>query len=302
MYCRYCLQPIPDRSQRCPECGSNLTLEGEAQPLETRPAGQPAISPKASVTAVLVVLVVILLLCGGIGLLRPNWLPEPIAALFGQRTAGQIVPQAARTIPPTPTPALWQEYSNQRANFSIQFPEEWLVIHQGQANWRQEVEDAQEMYEWANAIFESERPMPFPQTRAVDPAVIDPAFGQTMAFTISQVDALLGRRDGQVDLDDLLTLAENEPEQLLEWAGPWAGQQVTSIHHQRLLINERETLFVELASSSTIEQTATRMWVRLYFIAGESDLYVAGYFAEEQLGNQNRDLYQQIIETFQPLE
>jgi hypothetical protein len=291
MFCQYCLQSIPDRSQRCSECGSRLTDEvGDTRQNNMAMPGAQTIMIGAAA-----ILLLPILLCMGLAVIRPGLLPRPVVALFNPQTPVPTpLPQITRAAFALATPVAWQEHTNPQAGFTVSFPANWLVVNQAQSGWQSRVEDLTEEYSWAAGLFESGVNPADRRTRAIDPGVSDLSGGKVMLFTAGTADSL-GR---SVTFSDIQALASNEPVKLAELAGSQAAATFSNQRTSQLTLNGQPALLVEFISQSRILNQPIRGVTRLYFIQSGSKLYAVGYFAEEQLANSYRSLYEDVARTF----
>ena len=72
------------------------------------------------------------------------------------------------------------------------------------------------------------------------------------------------------------------------------GETSPGVSGDTIKVTYRQT-----ADPNLLDQTI-RVRVRLYFIPVADELFLVSYFAEEQLANQNRALYDQIVQGFTP--
>lgn len=190
-----------------------------------------------------------------------------------------------------------ERHTNRQAGFTIEFPGNWAVVNQGQARWRDEVESLAEEYGWAETLFETGSSPPAPRTRAVDPTATNIRAGQVVVFTIGSATAI--RED--LGFETVAQLVRDEPAVLSELAGPLIGTQFTARRTEQLTINDNEALLVEFTSQTELVDEPVQVRVRLYFIEAGDELYLISFFAEERLANSNRALYDQVVQSFEPL-
>ena len=302
MRCKYCFQAIPDHSPRCPQCGSRLMENVPAADTQSARrglfGGKPLNPQQTRTVAVVLLLGVGCLVCVIVTLARPSLLPPTMIAALN---LGTPIPtatfQATRSTILTPTPLNWREHSNGQAGFTISFPAGWLAVNQARTGWQTTVRNQADDYDWAETLFETELTPAEPQSRAVDPAAIDPAAGRIVVFTVGQ--AALAEETTFIQIEEI---ARSQPATLSELAGGLVGSSVNAARSERVTVNGREALLVEFTADPTLLERTTRVRVRLYFIPAEDGLFLVSYFAEEQLANQNRALYDQIIQSFEPTE
>lgn len=306
MRCKFCFQAIPDHSKQCPQCGSRLAAE-------VSPAGKGGFSlgqlgeklPLSGRQAMAVVGgLVLLVVCGCLGLLvlvSPTSLPQPVLAILPFLHTPTPLPTAQVT-PITfasPTPFVWQTYRNQQGNFSVDFPAGWLVINQAESGWQDNVRDLAESYSWAETLFETGSSFALPQTRGVDPAGVDLANKQITVFTVGETDVF----SRTVNFAVLETAANEQPETLARLAGTLianqeAGFDFTGQRSERIAIGEREALHVEFIADTTILSQALRVRVNLYFIPVGNRLFLLTYFADEITALNNREVFEQVVQSW----
>jgi hypothetical protein len=301
MRCRYCFDIISDRTQRCPHCGSLQPVE-EGKSFLIQESGERPRRPMRRgqlFRAVVFILIVVTFVAGSLAaLLRPSLLPPPIIAALNLGTPlPTSTPQVTRAVFATATPPVWQNETNQNAGFSIRFPANWIIVNQAQSGWRDRVRDLGETYGWAETLFETGRRPAAPQSRAVDPNAIDTDTGQLAVFTIGPAAAL----GDDPTYPDVEQIARNEPEVLSELAGPLIGTDFTARRSEFTTVAGRRALLVEFTAQTTIFEEAVQVRVRMYFVLIEEKMYLISYFAEEQLANSNRGLYEDIVRGFEPI-
>ena len=303
MRCRYCFDTILDSKKPCPHCGSRqpLFVDGvEVDPGSSKGGGVLALTRRQIMTAVtIMVLLVACVLFALTARLRPGSLPPSVIAALNLGTPIPTnTPQVTRATIATPTPLNLQTHTNNRVDFEITFPGNWIVVDQSRFGWQNDVEDLAEEYSWAETIFETGRGGTIPQSRAVDPNVVDIASGQLVVFTVASASDIL---------DDLVysqipQLATDEPEALSELAGPLIGTNFTTRRTATLTVNGLPATLVEFTSQAEIFQEAVQLRVRLYFVQSENEIYLVSYFAEDQLAQRNQLLYEDIVQSFEIIE
>jgi hypothetical protein len=298
MYCRYCLQPIPERSNRCPECGSNL--------LETAVDGGPqrgrfALTPaQTQAAAIIFVFVAVAFLCTIVGLARPQMLPEPLIVALNLGTATPtptLQVQQRDVVATTPTPMSWVEHTNGEAGFRISLPNGWRVINQARPAWQNDLIALNRDYDWANALFESRTIPVEARSRAVDPSLVNPETGQALLLTVSRATHL-GEGLTLTQLEELLGA---DLGQLAELTGPVRGDDFVLQRSLRQTINGREALFIELTGRTTVINQPAQTRIQLYFIQIRREIYMIAIMAEEQVASGNRAIFEQIVNSFEPV-
>jgi hypothetical protein len=292
MYCTYCLQPIPDRSSRCPECGSRLTELAAENTAGRRDLSLPR---PGMFAAALVVILLPAIACGIIGLLRPGLLPTSMVAMLARDTPQPpVIPQVTRAAFVTATPLSWKEHSNRQLNFTITFPASWSVLNQAQRGWQRFAQEEAKHHIWADEIYEVDQTPSEARTRAVDVDTFNMSQGRVAIFNITATTSL----GEALTLADIEEVARAEPQRLAALAGP---QETTAVIGQRIeptQIDGREALLVEYSTESELLARRVRGRIRLYFVQTDSGVLAVTYFAEEQLAGSNRALYEQIVQSF----
>ena len=315
MRCPYCFQALPDYSTQCQHCGSRLPAAPgrvPSQPGNPPPATPETPSPTPPLTArqtvLLLVSILLILACACLGLValaRPSLLPRPVIAVLPFLASPTPLPTAQVTPATiaTPTPVVWQAYSNPRAGLALDFPAGWLVIDQSLPGWADETRDLAEDYGWAESLFETGITPPTAQTRAVDPAGVDLANGRLVVFTAGRA-VLPGSAPTFADIE---TIARDQPAALAALAGgltligsPETGYNFTARRSERVQVNGREALLVEFTADTTIQAQAVRVTVRLYFVPAGDDLLFVAYFADQQAASAWRAQYDQIVQSLRP--
>lgn len=300
MRCKYCFQAIPDHSPRCPQCGSVLSERAVAADTSKKRSGllggAPMTRQQTTTVAVVSVLAIVCLLCVVISLARPSLLPPPVIAALNLGTPLPTATfQATRATIFTPTPLTWTDHTNTQAGFTISFPAGWLVVNQARAGWQTTVRNQSDDHEWAETLFETDVTPAEDRSRAVDPAAIDTNTGRVAVFTVGQAPLAADTTFAQIE-----EIARTQPATLAELAGSLVGTSTTAARSDRLQVNGRDALLVEFTATPTLFERTTRVRVRLYFVPVEDELFLVSYFAEEQLAHQNRALYDQIVQGFEP--
>jgi hypothetical protein len=292
MYCFYCLQPIPNRSLRCPECGSRLS--DSAGSLEKK-SDFSLPGPGAFAMAALLVIVLPIVACGIVGLLRPGLFPAPMVAMLGRATPlPQATPQATRPVFASPTPLAWKEHSSSQLGFTISFPASWSVLNQAQRGWQRFAQEEAKRHEWADDVYQVDQIPEQPRTRAVDADTWNLNQGKAAIFNITTTTAL---GEG-LTLAQIEELARNEPLRLAALTGPHVTTTVTNQRTERTQVGGREALLVEYATESELLGRRFRARIRLYFVPAKDGIVAVTYFAEEQLAGSNRALYEQVVQSF----
>lgn len=298
MYCRYCLQHIPDRSNRCPECGSNL-LETAADSGPQR--GRFALTPaQTQAAAIIFVIVAAAFLCTIIGLARPQMLPESMIVALNLGTATPtptLQVQQRDLVATTPTPMTWIEHSNAEAGFRISLPNGWRVINQARSGWQNDLITLNRDHNWANDLFESRSIPTEARSRAVDPSLVNPETGQALLLTVSQTTHL----GEDVTLTQLETMIRTDLGQLAELTGPVQGSDFMLQRSLRQTINGREALFIELSGRTTVLNQPAQTSLQLYFIQIGREIYMIAILAEEQVASGSRATFEQIVNSFEPV-
>jgi hypothetical protein len=293
MYCYYCLQPISDRSPRCPECGSRLTESAAESSDKPRELSGPG-SGMFAIAALLVIILPVLA-CGVVGWLRPSLLPSSMVAMLARETPPPpAAPQAARAVFVTPTPLSWQEHSNRQLNFTISFPASWSVLNQAQRGWQRFAQEEAKRHTWADDVYQVDLAPNEPRTRAVDVDTWNLSQGKVAIFNITATSSL----GEDLTLSQLEEWARAEPLRLVALTGPQDTRAVTSQRTERTQLDGREALLVEYATESELLDKRMRGRIRLYFVQTELGVLAITYFAEEQLAGSNRALYEQVVQSF----
>lgn len=306
MRCRFCFQAIPDQSARCPQCGSRLVENapaavaekpGRQQPDHANTGRKPFTAKQNRQVTIVAGLGVAAVLCLLAILIFPSLLPAPLIATL---RLGTPIPtatfQATRSTIFTPTPPVWRTYTNRQAGFTLDLPAGWLIVNQATSGWQDTVEDTAADYPWAETLFETGVVPGEPRSRAIDPAAIDIDNGQVVVFTAGLAPLEEGTTFSQIE-----EIARSQPATLAELAGGLVGTNFTAARSERLTVNGRDAILVEFTAQPNFFGQIIRVRVRLYFIPAEDTLFLVSYFAEEQLANQNRALYDQIIQSFEPI-
>jgi hypothetical protein len=307
MRCKYCFQAIPDQSARCPQCGSRL-VEGSLAAVagnaaatpsgSTRTKRRPLTAKQSRRMTIIAALAVAAFLCILVILIFPSLLPAPVIAALN---LGTPIPtatfQATRATIFTPTPPIWRSFSNRQAGFNFDLPAGWLVVNQANTGWQDTVEETAADYPWAETLFETGTVPNEPRSRAVDPAAIDMDNGKVVVFTAGLAPLESGTTFSQIE-----EIARSQPATLAELAGGLVGTNFTAARSERLAVNGRDALLVEFTAQPDFFGQVIRVRVRLYFVPVGDELFLITYFAEEQLANQNRALYDQIVQSFEPTE
>lgn len=301
MRCHYCFQPLPDRTSRCPFCGSRQPSEDERPTADSR--AQQASAPIGRRTLFrTIILLVFIFSCVAVILailLRPGLLPAQVVAALNLGTPlPTSTPQITRASIATPTPLIWEQHVNEKASFEIQLPAGWLIVDRSQSRWRIDVRRLALDYPWALDLFEVYGPLVWGQSRAVDPSVIDDQAGQMAIFDAGPVSGLF---EEDLSLDDIEQLARETPAALVEVAGPLVSSNFSAQRTERLQVNGRDAILVEF-SSRTVPwgeaDSIVPIRVRQYYVQGPEGLYLVSYYANEDLANRNQAVYDQIVQSF----
>jgi hypothetical protein len=301
MRCHYCFQPLPDRTSRCPACGSRQPVETERAAGDSRSQrAQTPISRKTLFRTI--ILLVLVFSCVTVVLtvmIRPGLLPAPIVAALNLGTPlPTSTPQVTRAAIATPTPLAWTTHVNGTVGFEIEFPAGWLVIDRSESRWRIDARRLALDYPWALDLFEVYGTQNWEQSRAVDPAALNEQTGQIVVFDAGPVSELVAGST----LDEIEQLARETPAVLVELAGRLVSDSISAQRTQRLLINGREALLVEF-SSQTVPwgdvDAVVPIRIRQYYVQGPDGLYLVSYFCGEELATRNRALYDRVVQSFQ---
>jgi hypothetical protein len=272
---------------------------------ETEPGADKAgaallLTRRQVLTAVIaLVLLVGCILSAIVVTLRPAALPPSIIAALNLGTPIPTnTPQVTRATIATPTPLDLQIHANSQVDFQITFPSNWLVVNQAIFGWPEDVRDLAEEYSWAETLFETGLGGTISRSRAVDPGVVDTATGELVVFTVGSAIGILP----ELTYDQIPQVAAEDPEALSELAGPLIGGNFTTRRTATLTVNGRPATLVEFTSQAEIFQEPVQLRVRLYFVQGDNEIYLVGYFAESQLANRNQILYEDIVQSFQIIE
>jgi hypothetical protein len=303
MRCRYCFDTINDRTKPCPHCGSRqpVIVGGvEVDPGAGIGGGSLSLTRRQIRTAVIAALLIAACLLFGLtALIRPGALPPSIVAALNLGTPIPTnTPQVTRATIATPTPLTLQTHTNSRVGFQISFPSNWLVVNQAVFGWPDDVEDLGEEYSWAATLFQTGEGGTVARSRAVDPNVVDVDTGELVVFTVGSASDILDT----LEYSQIPQLAAENPQALSELAGPLIGGDFTTRRTAALRVNGLPATLVEFTSRSEIFEEAVQLRVRLYFVEGPNDVYVVGYFAEEQLAIRSQRLYEDIVQSFEILE
>ena len=306
MRCRYCFQTIPDRSARCPHCGSRLPK----QQIEAAPESDKQEEPEADggpgplsaqQTAALVggvLLVVALLFAGLVALLRPSLLPQPVVdrLSFLATSTPLPTPQATRApITPSPTPRAMEAYCSDRGDFCIRFPESWLVIDQGRPPWQREVEAFGETYDWAPSVFVTRTIPTAPRIRAVPPSLIDLEQGRITRFTAGET----GYLEDALPFDDVERLARQEPQTLAPPEDIIVPATFTVGRIEREAAGNQEGAMVEYAADVRVMDVQFPVRGRLHFYPRDDRLFVVSYLADEGTFTSQRSRFDAIVQSFE---
>ena len=305
MRCRYCFQAIPDRSTRCPECGSRLPKQKNELAAgvfgEETQKGNGGVGPlSAQQAAALVggILLVLALLCGVVvALVSPGLLPQPVIDRLSFLATPTPLPtfQATRvSIAPSPTPHNMNEHCSRRGNFCIGFPDEWLVTDQGLPPWQREVEALGERYEWAPSLFVTTTVPTVPRIRAVPPALVDVPQGRVARFTVGESDWL---EDGS--FEEIERLARQEPEALAPPEDVIVPNTFAVQRIERDTVDELERTIVEFGAGVRLMGLQFPVRGRLYFIAPGDRLYVISYLADEGTFASQQSIFDAIVHSFE---
>lgn len=303
MRCRYCFDTISDRTKPCPHCGSRQPVIVDGLEVDAGGGiggGGLTMTRRQVFTAVTVLVLIVGCILTFLTIrLRPSALPSPIIAALNIGTPLPTnTPQVTRASIFTPTPVSLQTHVNNRVDFQIDFPANWLVVDQATFGWVEDVRDYAEVYSWAETLFETGQGNTIPRSRAVDPEAINTDTGEIIVFTVGSATGIL---DSLV-FDDIAQMATNEPETLSELAGPLIGGNFTTRRTVPFTIDGRAATLVEFTSQTEIFQETVQLQVRLYFVEGEREIYLVSYFGEQQLVNRNQIFYEDIINSFEILE
>jgi len=297
MYCRYCLQPIPPRSARCPECGSNLLEKAGGQQAEQiRSVLTPA---QTRAAATVFVIVGFCLLAAIVALARPQLLPDQVIVALNLGTA---TPTPTRQLErgaaiATPTLPAWSEHINPEAGFRLSLPDGWQVINQARVGWQSDLRALNREYSWAERLFEGNVIPSELRSRAVSPSLVNPATGQAVLLTVSTTNQL-GETLSLADIEQLL---RTDLAGLAELTGPVPGADFMLQRSVRQTVNNQETLFVELTGQAILLNQTVPARIQLYFIQTGNQIYLLSWLAEEQLATTNRALLEQISNSFAPV-
>lgn len=305
MRCRYCFQAIPDRSARCPECGSRLPKQNDdvaagvfvPEPQE----GESGIGPlSAQQAAALVggILLVLALFCGGgVALVNPGLLPQPVVDRLSFLATPTPLPtfQATRaSIAPSPTPGNMDEVCSRRGNFCIRFPDEWLVTDQGLPPWQREVEAFGERYDWAPSLFVTTTVPTAPRIRAAPPGLVDVPQGRVARLTAGESDWL-----DDVSFEEIERLARQEPEALAPPEDVFVANTFTVRRIEQETVDDLETTIVEFGAEARLMGLQFPVRGRHYFFSPGDRLYVISYLADEGTFANQQSLFEAIVHSFE---
>jgi len=306
MRCRYCFQAIPDRSDRCPHCGSRLPKQqkekapGVHGPGGPEPEGGPGpLTLRQAAALAGGVVLVLALLCGGVvALVRPGLLPQPVVDRLSFLATPTALPtsQATRApIAPSPTPRNMGEHCSRRGNFCIRFPDEWLVTDQGLPPWQREVVAFGERYEWAPSLFVTTTVPTVPRIRAVPPRLVDVEQGRLARFTAGESNYL----EDELSFDDIERLARQEPEALAPPDDIIVAETFTVRRIERDVPGNQEGTTVEFAAVARVMGLQFPVSGRLHFFSPGDRLYVVSYLADEGTFANQRSLFDAIVQSFE---
>jgi hypothetical protein len=297
MYCRYCLQSIPPRSARCPECGSNLLERaGDQQAEQIRSVLTPA---QTRAAATVFVIVGFCLLAAIVALARPQLLPAQVIVALNLGTA---TPTPTRQLErgaeiATPTLPAWREHINPEAGFRLSLPDGWQVINQARIGWQNELRTLNRDYSWAERLFEGSVIPRELRSRAVSPSLVNAVTGQAVLLTVSTTNEL-GENLSLADIENKL---RTDLAGLAELTGPVQGTDFMLQRSLRQTVNNQEALFVELTGRASLLNQPVPTRIQLYFIQTGNQVYLLSWLAEEQLASNNRALLAQISNSFAPV-
>lgn len=304
MRCRYCFDTIADRTKPCPHCGSRQPVLVDGVEVDSGGGlggGTLALTRRQVMTAVITLVVIVgcLLLFLTVRL-RPGALPSSVIAALDMGTPLPTnTPQVTRSTISTPTPVSLQTHTNNRVDFEITFPGDWLVVNQAVFGWVEDVRDLAEDYSWAETLFETGEGGTIARSRAIDPNAVDTDTGELVVFTVGSATDIL---DDELEYSQIPQLANDDPAVLSVLAGPLIGTNFTTRRTVALTVNGRPATLVEFTSQAEIFQETVQLQVRLYFVEGENEVYLVSYFAEQQLANRNQFFYEDIVQSFEILE
>jgi hypothetical protein len=297
MYCRYCLQPIPPRSSRCPECGSNLLAEAGDRPTDQ---SHSVLTPGQTRAAAMVFVIVgLCLLAAIVALARPHLLPDQVIVALNLGTA---TPTPTRQLErgaaiATPTLPAWSEHINPEAGFRLSLPDGWQVINQARVGWQNDLRALNREYSWVDRLFEGNVIPSERRSRAVSPSLVNPATGQAVLLTVSTTSEL-GENLSLADIEQRL---RTDLAGLAELTGPVSGANFMLQRSARQTVNNQEALFVELSGRATLLDQPVPARIQLYFIQATNQIYLLSWLAEEQAATANRALLEQITSGFTPV-
>lgn len=307
MRCRYCFQSIPERSDRCPHCGSRLPKEQKEaaagvlgrETAEADDGGPGPLSVQQMVALIGGGLLVLALLCGGVvALVNPGLLPQPVVDRLSFLATPTPLPTFQATqapIAPTPTPRSMEEHCSRRGNFCIRFPQEWLVTDQGLPPWQREVDALGERYEWAPSLFVTRTVPMVPRIRAVAPELIDVEEGRIARFTAGESEQL----EAGLSNEELVRQAREEPEALVDAEEIFAAETFAVRRIERGIPGSREGTTVEFEADASILGREFPVRGRLYFFSPGDRLYVISYVADEGTLLSEQPLFEEIVLSFE---
>lgn len=305
MRCRYCFQAIPDRSARCPECGSRLPKQKDAlaagvfaEEAQEGDGGVGPLSVQQTVALVGGAMLVLALLCGGlVALVSPGLLPQPVIdrlSFLATPTPRPTFQATRSSITPSPTPHNMDEHCSRRGNFCIGFPDEWLVTDQGLPPWQREVEAFGERYEWAPSLFVTTTVPLAPRIRAASPGLVNVPQGRVARLTAGESDWL---EDGS--FEEVERLARQEPEALAPPEDVIVPNTFTVRRIERDPVGDLEGTIVEFGADVRLMGLQFPVRGRLYFFAPGDRLYVISYLADEGTFASQRSMFEAIVHSFE---
>lgn len=306
MRCRYCFQEITDRSDRCPQCGSRLPKQKEeivsgvfAQEAPEEDGGVGPLTAQQAAALIGGVLLVLALLCGGgVALVNPGLLPQPVVDRLSFLSTPTPLPtyQATRApIAPSPTPRNMEKHCSRRGNFCIRFPDEWLVTDQGLPPWQREVDALGDRYDWAPSLFVTTTIPTVPRIRAVQPEMVDVERKRIARFTAGESNYL----DDALTFSDIEQLARQEPEALAPPEDIVIPETFTVRRIERDVPGNRQGRTVEFAADVSVMGAQFPVRGRLHFFSSGDRLYVVSYLADERTFANNGSLFDAIVQSFE---
>lgn len=303
MRCPYCFQVIEERSQRCPHCGSRLPKVFAASrtlniPVAKEDAATPSLGTSQLLTLLGGTILLLACLCAGlVGLVRPALLPQPVIAAVPFLATSAPLPtrQVTRAAVPTATPVVTEVVCSRRAEFCLTFPPGWLVLDQGLPGWQRDADSLAETYRWLPALFNTAEVPRVARLRAAPPALVNPSAGRLARLTAGETKIL----SPTLTLDEIETRIQTRPDPIVALVAPplMPGASVRRLTRERL--GGYQALATELEGKVGLVGPTIPVRARIYLLPVDERLYALGYLADETTIAGRRELFEQIVQSFE---